>query len=78
MMKGGLVFLVLSAAVLADPPTISLGALRREGEGSWRETSEEIVAAIRTWGFFHVTDHGVSQDLERRLIQETILFFQSP
>ena len=63
----------------ADPPTISLGSLRREGPGSqaWGETREEIVAAISTWGFFHVTDHGVSPELERQLSKEMTLFFQA-
>jgi isopenicillin N synthase-like dioxygenase len=66
--------------VLGTPPTISIAALLSTGASSadTARTRQEIVRAIETWGFFHVTDHGISDDLRSALQREMRSFFFAP
>jgi len=70
----------LMSDVPRTPPTISIAPLMSAGASSGYKarTSLDIIRAIETWGFFHVTDHGISDDLRSALQREMRLFFSAP
>jgi len=56
---------------------IDVAPLRR-GDAGARHVAAEIDAACRTFGFFYVTGHGVPEDLQRRLEEQSVALFALP
>ncbi len=58
-------------------PIIDIQPLRSEAP-SRQQTVEQIAEACRTWGFFQITGHGISETLFARVWKETKGFFTLP
>ncbi|AGY57762.1 isopenicillin N synthase family dioxygenase [Gloeobacter kilaueensis] len=58
----------------SELPVIDIAALVG-GQGNRRQVAAQIDRACRQWGFFYITNHGVSAALERQLEEQSRLFF---
>ena len=64
-----------------SPPVIDIAPLVNPKNYTDTDRSivrAEILQASQLWGFFHVTNHGISTELQQELIAQMKLFFHSP
>lgn len=68
----------------AEPPVIDIRALIEQRDGLASHSSHssavvrDLVSAAMTWGFFHVTNHGIDEDLQAAMFEQTEVFFAAP
>ena len=56
-----------ASRVVEQVPVIDIGELIRDSESvAARPAIEQIAEACRTWGFFQIVNHGVTEDLIER------------
>ena len=67
------------STILEQVPIIDITELRVDSAAPQaRPAVDRIAEACGSWGFFQVTNHGISQDLVDRVWQQTRAFFDLP
>jgi isopenicillin N synthase-like dioxygenase len=65
------------SATALSVPVIDISSLI-DGRGNDTKVPDQLAAACREYGFFYISGHGISQELQQRLEEQSAAFFARP